>query len=551
MRVIKWLLGESITRFSLACLASAASGILTIGILILLFRLIGKDEEVRLELFVALSVGAIGSRALSRKLIGSIGRDAILFLRVELFRRIMDAPLADIERIGRSKMVMALTDDIGRIAAIVPNLVVLCTNVALILAFLAYLGWLSVTQLGITIAVVAAGLACHWVLRREGTRQMRVSRQKRSDLLEMFRSFLDGIKELKLNAVRRGQALEEFAERANELQTSVHRQVLFFGGSATVAQIIFYVALGLVMFGYTGGGADRQLVASYGIAVVYLMGPIQGTIGIVQELVAADIALDRVEELGIRLEIARADQKGAGAIDRNADLNEIARPFDTFRDLELSGITYLYTEMDDEAEFVLGPIDLSLARGEILFVVGGNGSGKTTFAKVLAGLYAPAAGCIRINGHVVTSDDAPWYCQLFSVVFHDFFLFDRLLERNELSDELTRRFEIEGRVQIEDKKIVNSSALSAGERKRLALMLAYLDDKPIVIFDEWAANQDSGFRQMFYNEVLQELRSRGKLVVVISHDDRYFRLADRILVLERGRASSQSVAVISSDEQCA
>jgi len=552
VHVIRWLLNESIIRFVLATFASVASGLLSTGVLILLFRLVGKSEEVRLELFVVLSAGTVGSRLLARKLIGSIGTDAILFLRVELFRKILAAPLADIERIGQSSLVMALTDDIGRIASIVPSIVVLCTNITLILGCLAYLGWLSAGQLGITLAVVAVGLLCHLVLHREATKQTRISRQKRSDLLELFRALLDGVKELKLNSARREQASSEFAKGARELQSSVQRQMLFFGGSAATTQALFYVALGLVMFDYAGGIVDRQLVASYGIAIVYLMAPLQGSIQIVQGLVAAQIAFDRVEELGIALENARA-QRGAEVGDDGSASKGGERPFDEFQQLELSGVTHSYgpTAAEGEMEFVLGPVDLSLAKGEILFVVGSNGTGKTTFAKLLAGLYPPAAGSIRVNGHVVTSEDARWYSQLFSAIFQDFFVFDRLLDCDEWTDDLLRRFDIAGRIQIEGNRIVNPTTLSAGERKRLALMLAYLDDKPIVIFDEWAADQDPMFRETFYNEVLQELRARGKLVVVISHDDRYFQLADKILVFERGKPPAQRLAGIPGVEQCA
>jgi putative ATP-binding cassette transporter len=542
VRVIRWLLSESIFRFLLATVASIAGGLLTIGVLISLFRLIGKSEEVKLELFVALSAGAVGCRILSRKLLESIGRDAIFFLRVELFRRIIAAPLADIERIGRTKLVMALTDDIGRIAGIVPSLVVLCTNFTLVFACLAYLGWLSVTQLGITLSVVAVGLLCHLALRHEGTKQMRISQQRRRDLLDVFRSFLDGVKELKLNAARREQAEHDFAKHAAELQSSVQRQMMFFGGSATAAQILFYLALGLVMFDYAGGTTDRQLVASYGIAIVYLMAPLQGSIQIVQGLIAAEIAFDRVEELGITLEKARVKQRGERSADNiSATPKAIERPFDEFQELVLRGVTHSYKSRteDGEAEFVLGPIDLALAKGEILFVVGGNGSGKTTFAKLLAGLYLPDSGFIRINNHVVTGADTEWYSQLFSAIFHDFFVFDRLLGNGEWSDDLLRRFEIKGRLQIENNRLLKSSALSAGERKRLALMFAYLDDKPIAIFDEWAADQDPSFKEFFYKEYLRELRARGKLVVVISHDDRYFQFGDKLLVLERGKPPLQ------------
>jgi putative ATP-binding cassette transporter len=542
MRVIKWLLSESISKFLLASLASATGGLLTISILILVFRVVGEGKAAKLEWFVVLCVGAVGSQAFARNLIRSIGRNATYSLRVELFRRIMAAPLADIERIGRSKLILALTDDIGRIAAIVPSLVVLCANVTLFFAFLAYLGWLSFAQLKITLVVIAVGIFCHFLLRREGTKQVVISRQKRNEFLDAFRSALDGVKELKLHSRRREQALQAFAEHARELQTSVERQSLFFGSSAVVAQMLFYVALGFVMFDYAGGIADRHLIVSFGIGIVYLMRPLQGSIQIVQGLVAADIALDRVEELGLTLERARVKQVSNRAKPDTAGDFSIRE----FQELKLSGVTHSYVldRSQGGIEFVLGPIDLSLSKGEILFVIGGNGSGKTTFAKLLAGLYRPATGSIYIDDHAITSEDTEWYCQLFSAVFYDFFIFEHFLKDSDWSEDLLRRFKIDGRIQIENNRILKPTELSLGERKRLALMFACLDDKPIIILDEWAADQDPAFKEIFYNEILQELRDRGKLVVVISHDDRYFKLADRILLFERGKPTFQDGAEV-------
>ena len=71
--------------------------------------------------------------------------------------------------------------------------------------------------------------------------------------------------------------------------------------------------------------------------------------------------------------------------------------------------------------------------------------------------------------------------------------------------------------------------LSTGQRKRLAMVAALLDDKPIYIFDEWAADQDPGFRRYFYEGLLGELKARGKTVLAVTHDDRYFGVADRVV----------------------
>jgi putative ATP-binding cassette transporter len=69
-------------------------------------------------------------------------------------------------------------------------------------------------------------------------------------------------------------------------------------------------------------------------------------------------------------------------------------------------------------------------------------------------------------------------------------------------------------------------------------MAAYLEDRPVYLFDEWAADQDPLFKEMFYREFLPELKSRGKTVIVITHDDRYFPVADRIIKLENGQVTT-------------
>ena len=190
---------------------------------------------------------------------------------------------------------------------------------------------------------------------------------------------------------------------------------------------------------------------------------------------------------------------------------------------------------NEPANFTVGPINLNLRRGEILFVVGGNGSGKTTFMKLLTGLYPIETGTILINGQRVGALDPVLYRQHFSAIFHDAFLFDNFPRADfERFQDLLSRFGISERVRVEAGKLYGLARLSSGERKRLALVLAYLEDRPVLIFDEWAADQDPLFKDIFYRDILGELRRLGKLVIVISHDDRYFHLADKILKFERG-----------------
>ena len=188
---------------------------------------------------------------------------------------------------------------------------------------------------------------------------------------------------------------------------------------------------------------------------------------------------------------------------------------------------------------MLGPINMQIEAGEILFLTGGNGSGKTTLAKLILGLYAPETGQVKLNGEDITDENRESYRQYFSVVFTDFYLFDSLigLDQTDL-DERAQKYlsmlQLDKVVEVKDGKL-STIRLSQGQRKRLALLTAYLEDRPIYLFDEWAADQDPLFKEVFYYQLLPELKSRGKTVIAISHDDHYYHVADRVVKLDYGQ----------------
>lgn len=213
-----------------------------------------------------------------------------------------------------------------------------------------------------------------------------------------------------------------------------------------------------------------------------------------------------------------------------------------WQSIELEGVSHTYRRDNDES-FLLGPINLRFREGELVFIVGGNGSGKTTFAKLLVGLYSPEAGNISVDGEIVTEESRERYRERFSVVFSDFFVFDKLLgltEAKSFATEAQRYIELlqlDRKVQIEGGHI-STVEISQGQRKRLALLAAYLEDRPLYLFDEWAADQDPVFKNIFYTELLPNLQRRGKTIFVISHDDRYFHIADRVIKLDYGKVES-------------
>jgi putative ATP-binding cassette transporter len=180
---------------------------------------------------------------------------------------------------------------------------------------------------------------------------------------------------------------------------------------------------------------------------------------------------------------------------------------------------------------------MTLVPGELTFLVGGNGSGKTTLAKLLTGLYVPESGEVQLNGQPITDDNRERYRQLFSVVFSDFHLFDSLLGLGDIDDrarDCLTQLQLDNKLEIKD-GVLSTVNLSQGQRKRLALLTAYMEDREIYVFDEWAADQDPMFKRVFYYHLLPDLKARGKMVLVISHDDQYYHVADRIVKLEYGQ----------------
>lgn len=245
----------------------------------------------------------------------------------------------------------------------------------------------------------------------------------------------------------------------------------------------------------------------------------------------ARVAAERIEE--ITKDIPTAD---------NSETDDPESPPSDFNKLLLRGVTHRYYHEQSDEFFELGPLDLAFHPGSVTFLVGGNGSGKTTLAKLLVGLYAPESGSVSLDGERIDEHNRDRYRQLFSAIFSDFHLFERLLELersdlDEAGNRLLQRLHLQHKVKVSDGAFT-TQALSQGQRKRLALVAACLEDRPFLVFDEWAADQDPVFKEVFYRELLPELKAQGKAVLVISHDDRYFHLGDRLLKLEDGQLSS-------------
>ena len=259
-------------------------------------------------------------------------------------------------------------------------------------------------------------------------------------------------------------------------------------------------------------------------------------IGMIPTLSRGQVALQKLDELGLELD------DGA----RREEQPESRRPLaGAPLQVDLADAMFRYDSGEaQDRQFVLGPLDASLKSGELVFVIGGNGSGKSTFVKMLVGLYPPQSGEFRLNGDIVTEATQDWFRQHFSVVFSDFFLFQKLLGIDaavlaEAAQDCLKRLHMDHKVRIEGGAF-STVDVSQGQKKRLALVAALLDDRPFYVFDEWAADQDPQYKEVFYGDLLPALRRQGKGVIVVTHDDRYFHLGDRVLKLDDGRIIEQA-----------
>ena len=344
----------------------------------------------------------------------------------------------------------------------------------------------------------------------------------------------EGTKELKSHRRRREAFLESCLGASSERFRRLHTKgvALYFVGGSWGQLLFFLVILVLLFPGSQLQNVSGALRASFVVMILFLMAPLEGILGALPTLGRARVALKSVEDLGLSLTTHPAAP-------RQESLPPGSQP--AWR-VELVGVKHSYYEERSERVFTMGPIDLSFSPGQLVFLIGGNGSGKTTLLKVLTGLYTPEAGQVLWNGVVIDDSNRDSYRELFSVVYSDFFLFEQLLglekigqsSLDESAAQYLKQLELNHKVQVQGGRL-STTALSQGQRKRLALLVAYLEDRPFYIFDEWAADQDPAFKDVFYKRLLPELKRRGKTVLVISHDDRYYHVADRVIKLDSGR----------------
>lgn len=483
-----------------------------------------------IAVFAALCALVPVGRYISTMLLVRLTEDAVFEARLALGRQILAAPLRDLERVGSHRLLATLTEDVRAISEALAVFPTLCMNLAIIAGAVLYLGWLSGMALLVFVLFLVFGILTYRLPLQLALRYVHRSREAWNGLALRLQGLVFGVKELKLNRRRR----EDFLHRGLESVAAEYRASNLKGNSIATAahswgQILFFLAIGFLVIALPRfGSVAPETLTGYTLTILYLAAPLETILNLLPMLNRAAAAVEAVKGLGLELAAPGLE-----------DTSTAAEPPAAWQKLELCELTHAYGEPGAAESFSVGPVSLTFHPGEVVFLVGGNGSGKTTLAKLLLGLYAPASGEIRLDGRTVSDEERDAYRQLFSAVFSDFFLLEDLYglaspELDERAREYLVRLQIDHKVEVRD-GVLSTVDLSQGQRKRLALLAAYLEDRPVFVFDEWAADQDPHFKWVFYNQLLPELKRRRKGVIAITHDDLYYAAADRIVKLEDGR----------------
>ncbi|MEL6437999.1 MAG: cyclic peptide export ABC transporter [Cyanobacteria bacterium J06621_8] len=482
-------------------------------------------------LFGGLCLLLMACSAVSWILLAQLSQDIIHNLRLELTRSILACPLNKIEVLGAPKLLATLTKDINMIANSADVMANIVVNISLLIGCLIYLLWLSPLIFCLFMTLITLGVVGYQYIYSRGEASFKIVRMEQDILFEHFQTVTQGIKELKQHAQRRDTFVQEdLTTTVGNVRHYWMQGMINFSLAGSFGLGLFFAPLGILLLGLTKVmSITPEILTSYTLTFLYGIPPMQGILNNLPVITRTNIALETIENLGLSL-VAQTVEADCSS--------ETINLLPQWTSLELVNINHSYGEKLESHQFSLEQINLKFEPGEIILIVGGNGSGKSTLIKLITGLYTPENGTILFNQIPITDDNREWYRQQFSVVHYDFYLFNRLIgleaERQVEIQYYLHLLELENKVTIKD-GILSTTNLSQGQRKRLALLTAYLEDRPIYVFDEWASDQDPVFKKVFYQQLLPELKNRGKTVIAVSHDDRYFRECDRLIKLDYGR----------------
>ncbi|MEP4532910.1 MAG: cyclic peptide export ABC transporter [Cyclobacteriaceae bacterium] len=537
MQIVRILIKSSFPLFLTGCIASILTGLCSTIVIKTIHQAVqGRDFSEGSFLFqFASSWIAYGGLSIIASYVVSLMTQRIIHeLRVKLSNQILSAKFVDVER-KQSQLLPILTEDIKTIAYSIDHLPGVTTGLATVIGVLIYMVWYSPILTGSTFLLFLLVFLFTKFTAPFVRKYANGARKYLDQIYLQFEGLVFGIKELTLNQdfkksymddqiIPTSKSQNKFYLKENVILAITNRSsdMILLGGMACLILVISRTDfITLDFFG------------EYLTLVLFTLAPLATAAGFVSSIKRIEVSLDHIEKAGLSLITTEVENSTI----ENAAWTK-SEPL-----VKLKAVRHNYYHSEEDESFTMGPINLDILSGELVFLVGGNGSGKTTLAKIILGLYNSQEGQLAYRGVQVSHSNLAYYRSRFSAVFTDSYVFDKLLhiDKRELlnrSNEVISMLELSKKVKIENGSF-NTKRLSDGQKKRLSLVISILEDKEIYLFDEWAANQDPHFKEVFYTKILPYLKGLGKTIIVITHDDRYFHLADQLIKLRDGQVSDQ------------
>lgn len=493
-----------------------------------------------IQFIAALTVACL-AQLKSLEICGPIIENRVHLIREKLFNKLKKIELQDAESLGTSRIISYISNDTLNISQIATPLAF--TGQSFILSCIAsvYLLWISISAFLLTALVSTLAIWAFLSHSKQVNSALESAQRQASEMQEHVISLVDGFKELKLSQSKAKDAVNEAVQSSAasiEYKLTAHKAL---SKDFILSQFALYALLGTMAFVLPLlNSAGSENVSESVAAVMFLVSPLFGMVGTVPQILAANLSASNLIEFEKLLDslaekINNTNGRSTSHDISNAASNNQPKELNTFNNITLKKVQFDYDKSN--AGFNIGPLNLTINKGEVVFITGNNGAGKTTLLKILTGLYKPTSGEILYNEMSVWPEHVFSFRSLYAVVFSNFYLFKKLYGINEIDPEWIKlwldRLQLSNKVKLTNGKF-STTKLSTGQRKRLALFAALAEKKPILILDEWAADQDPGFRLFFYNEIIPYIKNENITVIAITHDETYFNLADRRLHLESG-----------------
>lgn len=447
-------------------------------------------------------------------------------IRTRIGAQIAACELATLEKVGRGGLYSAVSRDTQIISQSTVTTVIGIQFGILLVFTTIYIAILSLTAFALVVAFTVSIGALQVSRRKQLNRDLHAAAKAESHVLELITHLLDGFKEVKMSRARRAELLAQVDTSSLEARNVKAESLSTIAKYFVFSQVSFYLLLGVAVFIMPQiSDSYEATITKIAAAILFMMGPVQGLAGAIPQIETANTAAENINKIEGLLAKATADEV------------EQVETLETFSTVGLADARYTYRDDDGTPVFAVGPASIELRPGEIVFLTGGNGAGKSTLVKLFTSLYPTADGSIVVDGKPLKADAHDAYREQISAVFSDYHLFDRLYGLSAIGDEAANAelayLGLDRKTSIRDGQF-ETTKLSGGQRKRLALLTALLEDRPIMLFDEVAADQDPEFRKRYYTEILPALREKGKRLLVITHDDAYFHTADRVIRMDEG-----------------